>query len=163
MVLSRYGPSEEAVTQVPGSERTPDHGAGTRLTVGIERAEALRLLAAAPFGRIVFTHDALPAVRPVNHVIGADGSIVFCTRLSAGLVPASGRSVIVAYQADDIDPVRRTGWSVLAIGPAHTIAAGELAAEYARRLDTWDDPAGALLGMEPTLVSGTRVIEGVAA
>ncbi|MGA6205537.1 pyridoxamine 5'-phosphate oxidase family protein [Nocardia testacea] len=145
-----------------GSEETPASGAGTRLTVGIERAEALRLLAAAPFGRIVFTHDALPAVRPVNHVIGADGSIVFCTRLSAGLVPASGRSVIVAYQADDIDPVRRTGWSVLAIGPAHTIAAGELAAEYARRLGTWDDPAGAVLGMEPTLVSGTRMIEEAA-
>lgn len=146
--------------EVAGSEGTPAPGAGTRLTVEIERAEALRLLAAAPFGRIVFTHDALPAVRPVNHVIGADGSIVFCTRLSAGLVPALGRSVIVAYQADDIDPVRRTGWSVLAIGPAHAIAAGELAAEYARRLGTWDDPAGALFGMEPTLVSGTRVIEG---
>ncbi|MFI1460518.1 pyridoxamine 5'-phosphate oxidase family protein [Nocardia carnea] len=128
--------------------------------MGIERAEALRLLAAAPFGRIVFTHDALPAVRPVAHVIGADGAIIICTRPAAGLVPG----LVLAYQVDDIDPVQWTGWSVLVIGAAHTVAADELTEEYARRLGPWDDPAtGAVIGIEPTLVSGTRVIAEVAA
>ncbi|MGP4095485.1 pyridoxamine 5'-phosphate oxidase family protein [Nonomuraea sp. KM90] len=37
--------------------------------------EALRLLARVPFGRIVFTRQALPAVRPVNHLV-VDGQIV---------------------------------------------------------------------------------------
>ncbi|MFI5719541.1 pyridoxamine 5'-phosphate oxidase family protein [Nocardia sp. NPDC051750] len=146
-----------------GPNRFPARDESPRRTVGIERAEALRLLAAAPFGRIVFTHDALPAVRPVNHLIGADGAIIICTRPSGGLVSLFGRAVVLAYQADDIDPVRRIGWSVLVVGPAHAITAVELAEEYTRRLGSWDGPAtGTVIGIEPTLVSGTRVIEEVA-
>ncbi|MGW0181193.1 pyridoxamine 5'-phosphate oxidase family protein [Nocardia sp. NPDC003345] len=147
-----------------GSELPTSYGAGPRRAVGIERAEALRLLASAPFGRIVFTHDALPAVRPVNHLIGENGKIVVWTRPFAGLLPAPrGRSVIVAYYADDIDPVRRAGWSVLVTGPARVIDAPETAEEYARRLGPWDDPeSGVVIGIEPTLVSGTRLIEEVA-
>lgn len=147
-----------------GSELPASYGAGPRRIVGIERAEALRLLASAPFGRIIFTDDALPAVRPVNHLVGADGTVIVWTRPLAGLVPvALGRSVIVAYQADDIDPVRRTGWSVLITGPARVIGAGERAAEYARRLGPWgDSQRGVVIGIEPTLVSGTRLTEEVA-
>ncbi|NUS94506.1 MAG: pyridoxamine 5'-phosphate oxidase family protein [Nocardia sp.] len=141
----------------------PAHGGGRRI-VPLERAEALRLLATAPFGRLVFTADALPAVRPVNHLIGDNGKVIVRTRPFAGLAPtAFGRPAIVAYHADEIDPVRRVGWSVLVTGPARPIPAGELAAEYARRLVPWGDPdSGVVIGIEPTLVTGTRLIEEVA-
>lgn len=143
-----------------GSELPTSYGAGPRRTVRIERAEALRLLASAPFGRIVFTHDALPAVRPVNHLIGERGVVIICTRPFSGLMPSVfARSVIVGYQADQIDPVRRTGWSVLVTGPAQVIPAGELTAEYTRRLGPWGDSAeGVVIGIEPTLVSGMRLV-----
>ncbi|MET8779444.1 pyridoxamine 5'-phosphate oxidase family protein, partial [Nocardia sp. NPDC004654] len=37
--------------------------------IELTREEALTLLAQAPFGRVVYTHDALPAIRPVNHLL----------------------------------------------------------------------------------------------
>ncbi|MFI9531837.1 pyridoxamine 5'-phosphate oxidase family protein [Nocardia fusca] len=146
-----------------GPELSPGRGGTPRRTVPLERAEALRLLAAAPFGRIVFTADALPAVRPVNHLIGHGGEVIVRTQPFAGLARAAlGGPAIVAYHADEIDPVRRTGWSVLVTGPARLVTAAELAAEYARRLGPWGDPhGGVVIGIEPTLVTGTRLIEEV--
>lgn len=50
----------------------PDHGPvpdPMRSTEQLDRSEALRLLGTVPLGRIVFTHQALPAIRPVNHVV----------------------------------------------------------------------------------------------
>ncbi|MFD8141548.1 pyridoxamine 5'-phosphate oxidase family protein [Streptomyces sp. NPDC059708] len=38
----------------------------------LDRAEALRLLATVSLGRVVFTHRALPAVRPVNHLVDGE-------------------------------------------------------------------------------------------
>jgi hypothetical protein len=49
----------------------------------LTRAQAMRLLASVPLGRIVFTHHALPAIRPVNHVIDGDDIII---RIQGGIV-----------------------------------------------------------------------------
>lgn len=52
--------------------RSPDHGSvldPMRSTEQLDRSEALRLLGTVPLGRVVFTHQALPAIRPVNHVV----------------------------------------------------------------------------------------------
>jgi pyridoxamine 5'-phosphate oxidase-like protein len=38
----------------------------------LPRAESLRLLRSVSVGRLVFTHLALPAIRPVNHVVDGD-------------------------------------------------------------------------------------------
>ena len=35
----------------------------------LNRSEALKLLGSVSLGRLVFTHQALPAVRPVNHLV----------------------------------------------------------------------------------------------
>ena len=40
----------------------------------LERAEAMRLLASIGYGRVVFTLNALPAIRPVNHLVD-DGRV----------------------------------------------------------------------------------------
>ena len=37
-----------------------------RELVELDRAEAMSLLAGATFGRVVFTKDALPAIRPAS-------------------------------------------------------------------------------------------------
>lgn len=75
--------------------------------------ECLRLLDSVPFGRMVFTEDALPAVHPVNHaVVGSDVII----RTEGQKLDAARRGDVVAFQADSIDVEARTGWSVLVIG-----------------------------------------------
>ncbi|MGR7001661.1 pyridoxamine 5'-phosphate oxidase family protein [Yinghuangia aomiensis] len=90
----------------------------------LTRDEALALLARAGFGRIVFSHHALPAIRPVNHILDG-GSIVVRTHEGAALNAlvrgAGDQGVVVAYEADEIDPGTRTGWSVIATGYATAV------------------------------------------
>jgi hypothetical protein len=44
--------------------------------VELTRAESLRLLGTVPFGRIVFTRQAMPAIRPVNRILDHGALIV---------------------------------------------------------------------------------------
>ena len=53
----------------------------------LDRAECLRLLAGVPVGRLIFTINALPVVRPMNFVL-ADGLIVL--RTATGTTVARG-------------------------------------------------------------------------
>jgi hypothetical protein len=88
----------------------------------LDRGEAMRLLASVDYGRVVFTLNALPAVRPVNHLVD-DDQIIIRTRLSAAIstvVRSADPGVVVAYEADQFDPQRRAGWSVVATGYART-------------------------------------------
>ncbi|MEV4113310.1 pyridoxamine 5'-phosphate oxidase family protein [Nonomuraea sp. NPDC049695] len=85
----------------------------------LSRAECLDLLSTAPIGRIVFTDHALPAVQPVNfHLDGH--SIVIRTSTGSKLAAATRRAV-VAFEADNFDLERRTGWSVTAVGLARAV------------------------------------------
>ncbi|MGW2995764.1 pyridoxamine 5'-phosphate oxidase family protein [Streptomyces sp. NPDC001193] len=84
-----------------------DTVAGRRMRE-LDRAEALRLLSTVSLGRIVFTQHALPAVRPVNHLVEGEDIVV---RIHGGgalaslAAPAEVSGVVVAYEADVIDPV----------------------------------------------------------
>jgi len=82
----------------------------------IPRDEALRLLASAPVGRVVFTLRALPAVLPVNFVLDGD-AVVFRTAPGSKLT-AAVRNAVVAFQVDQIDPQTQTGWSVVVTRPS---------------------------------------------
>ncbi|MEV4175976.1 pyridoxamine 5'-phosphate oxidase family protein [Nonomuraea sp. NPDC049709] len=85
----------------------------------LSREECLRLLSSVPIGRIVFTDRALPAVQPVNFRLVGE-SIVIRTSSGSKLAAATRRSV-VAFEADDLDPALRTGWSVTAVGHARAV------------------------------------------
>ncbi|HZN70429.1 MAG TPA: pyridoxamine 5'-phosphate oxidase family protein, partial [Micromonosporaceae bacterium] len=83
-----------------------------RQLVELPAAEAMALLGSVQYGRVVFTARALPAVRPVNHLVDR-GDIVIRTNLGTAVSAAvDGTGTVVAYQADHVDPVRRLGWSV---------------------------------------------------
>jgi nitroimidazol reductase NimA-like FMN-containing flavoprotein (pyridoxamine 5'-phosphate oxidase superfamily) len=86
------------------------------LTVG----ECLRLLRTVPVGRMVFTEGALPAVHPVDYVMS--GSDVVLRTGRGPKLDSAMRGDVVAFEADDIDPVTRTGWSVLVVGHASVVA-----------------------------------------
>ncbi|MBP2328758.1 nitroimidazol reductase NimA-like FMN-containing flavoprotein (pyridoxamine 5'-phosphate oxidase superfamily) [Kibdelosporangium banguiense] len=85
----------------------------------LDREQCLDLLQTVRFGRLVFTEDALPAVQPVNFRL-YEGQIVIRVAGSAKLRAASGNAV-VAFQADELDPDLRAGWSVTVVGHAQLI------------------------------------------
>lgn len=91
----------------------------TRETQQLDPAECRRLLATMPFGRLVFTEDALPAVHPVNFAM-AGGDVIIRTGPGQKLA-AARRGDVVAFEADCIDVQTRTGWSVLVIGHASVV------------------------------------------
>jgi nitroimidazol reductase NimA-like FMN-containing flavoprotein (pyridoxamine 5'-phosphate oxidase superfamily) len=130
--------------------------------VELGRAEALGLLASAPIGRIVFTRHALPAIRPVNHVVD-QGDIVIRTHEGAALSSAAEQAgpsgVVVAYEADSIDPDTRLGWSVVVTGYARLITDPELAARYRLLLHLWvDQGTDYTVRIRPDLVTGYRLV-----
>ncbi|MBL1109012.1 pyridoxamine 5'-phosphate oxidase family protein [Streptomyces sp. 5-8] len=101
----------------------------TRRRIDLDRAEALRLLGSVPLGRLVFTRQALPTVRPVIHIVDGDDIVIRthegCAVTSRTRQPGGG--VVVAYEADVIDPLTRAGWSVVITGYARLVTdPGEL-------------------------------------
>ena len=92
--------------------------AGAAELVEIDRKECLRLLATGTIGRIVFTEAAMPAAHPVNYLL--DGEEVLF-RTADGRTFAATHRTVVGFQADDLDPVTRTGWSVLGVGHAYEV------------------------------------------
>lgn len=93
---------------------------------GLTRAEAMGLLASVSYGRVIFTFDALPAVRPVEHLVD-DGRVIIRARMMSAISTAerSTDGIVVAYEADSLDPLRRMGWSVAITGRAHTLTRGD--------------------------------------
>lgn len=81
--------------------------------------ECLRLLASVPVGRVGFYSDGEVVVLPVNHAVDGPG-VVFRTAAGSKLSAAEGQN-LVAFEADDYDPVARSGWSVLINGRAEVV------------------------------------------
>ncbi|MBK3576469.1 pyridoxamine 5'-phosphate oxidase family protein [Streptomyces sp. MBT65] len=124
--------------------------------------EALRLLGSVSLGRIAFTQHALPTIRPVNHIV-VDGVIVIGTHEGAAMtsrtLQADGSGVVVAYEADDIDPDTHLGWSVVVTGYAHLVTdTGELA-RYQKLLRPWVLQAmDYVVRIHPDLVTGLLLV-----
>jgi len=136
---------------------------GPRRSIELDSGEALRLLGSVTVGRIVFTRHALPTIRPVNHVLD-DGDIVIRTHEGAALTSRARESassgVVVAYEADTIDPATHLGWSVVATGFAHLVTdPGELA-RYQRLLHPWvQQTMDYAVRIRPDLVTGIRLTD----
>ncbi|MGW4226347.1 pyridoxamine 5'-phosphate oxidase family protein [Streptomyces bauhiniae] len=138
-----------------------DH-APTRRPVELRPAEALRLLAGVTFGRLVFTRQALPSVRPVGHMLD-DGDIVIRTHEGAALTPhgeeSDGRGVVVAYQADCIDAVTHLGWNVVVVGYARLVTDADEIVRVRARLEAWEPWHGAeqVARIHTELITGFRL------
>ena len=86
-------------------------------TTELPHAEALALLDSVPIGRVLFSQQALPAIRLVNHVVD-DQAVVIRTHAGAALLGSAHDGAVVAYEMDEVDLVRRSGWSVTMTGVA---------------------------------------------
>ena len=132
--------------------RPPDNGQM------LDQAEAMRLLASVSYGRVVFTLNALPAIRPVYHLVD-DGRIIIRTRLTTAISGAarSSTDLIVAYEADSFDPETRTGWSVVVTGRARPVTDAGQISRYEELLHPWVNRANDVLAIQPDIVTGLRV------
>ncbi|WP_369240902.1 pyridoxamine 5'-phosphate oxidase family protein [Streptomyces sp. R21] len=125
--------------------------------VELSRYEALKLLGSAPLGRVAFTDRALPAIRPVNHVMDGD-TIVIRTHSGSALLKRTLDTEVVAYEADLLDPAARTGWSVVVTGIATRVSDPADLARYQAMLVPWvDAEMGHVVRIQPDIVSGYRL------
>jgi hypothetical protein len=127
----------------------------------LDEDACLRLLGSVPFGRIVYTSAALPAVRPVSHLV-LGGQIIVAASLGAAIRPAAGGAgPVVAYEADRIDHDRGLGWSVVVLGRARLVTDGAAAARYRTALSpSW--PSGEnseVIAISAELVTGYQIRE----
>ena len=155
----------QSTSGLPGLDRDPVPA--PRRIQQLSRAEAMDLLASVPYGRVVFTLAALPAIRPVNHVVD-DGEIVIRTRRLAGISAALADhavdldqepDLVVAYEADLLDPVERVGWSVVVTGLARPLVDPERLARIGGRLQPWvDSVMDTAIVISPEIVNGVRLV-----
>ena len=120
--------------------------------------EAMRLLASVDYGRVVFSFKTLPAIRPVNHLVD-EGRLIIRTRLTAAISAAvrSTDGVVVAYEADSMDPLTRTGWSVVVTGRAHTLTDPGQIERYEQLLHPWINHADTVIAITPEIITGLRI------
>ncbi|MGV0849854.1 pyridoxamine 5'-phosphate oxidase family protein [Mycolicibacterium phlei] len=91
---------------------------GRQLDV-LNRRQCLDRLQQVRVGRLVFTEDALPAVQPVNFRLWRDDLVI---RVAGGpKLAAAAHHQVVAFEADDLDPDLRSGWSVTVVGHAEPV------------------------------------------
>lgn len=127
----------------------------------LSRAQSLDLLGSVPLGRLVFTHHALPAIRPVNHLVEGESVIVRTTADAAITSAAHRNGVVVAYEADAIDAARQLGWSVIIVGTARLLADEDAAERYRTRLHPWlAGQRDEVITISADVVTGYRMVPG---
>ena len=125
----------------------------------------MSLLGSISLGRIVFTARALPAVRPVTHLVDGDHVIIRTDR-SAAITSELRNHVgtVVAYEADAIDMTEHLGWSVIVVGVARRVIDPDEAAVYRRALRPWVSGAkDQVIAVHAEMVTGFRLVAGGAA
>lgn len=127
--------------------------------------ESMCLLGSVSLGRIVFTARALPAIRPVCHLV--DGDYVVIRTDSGAAITSELRAeagTIVAYEADAIDPAEHLGWSVIVVGVAHRVIDPDEAGIYRRALRPWvSGPKDQVIAIHTDMVTGFRLVTDSAA
>jgi nitroimidazol reductase NimA-like FMN-containing flavoprotein (pyridoxamine 5'-phosphate oxidase superfamily) len=119
--------------------------------------DCLRLLASVKIGRVAMATDTMPIVLPVTFAL--DGTrVVFCSTPGTKLYVALNNAV-VAFEADDVDPDLRFGWSVCLTGPARILSEdADVARARTLGLQQWanlEDPA--YIAIDGQLITGRRV------
>ncbi len=124
----------------------------------LSREQCLELLQESLVGRVVFTECALPAALPVNFAL-LDEDVVFRTATGSKLAAALAKAV-VAFEVDDLDAIRHTGWSVLVQGWATLLTRpDDLTRAHALSLQPWaPGERWHFVRIRSEIVSGRRII-----
>lgn len=85
----------------------------------LSRSECLDLLGRSSLGRVAFTERALPAIRPVNYALVGHQLVL---RTEADGLGRRLDGQVVAFEVDEIDMEKQTGWSVVVMGTARLLS-----------------------------------------
>lgn len=120
--------------------------------------QARELLAGGEVGRVGITIGALPAIFPVNYRV-IDGAIVFRTAPGSKM-SAAAEGAVLAFEVDDYQVTDRSGWSVLAVGRAEVVHDMDVTFKVLEaKLEPFaDGPRSAIVRIEPTFLSGRRLV-----
>jgi pyridoxamine 5'-phosphate oxidase-like protein len=131
----------------------------SRQALDLTEEECWQLLGTVSLGRIVFTQRAMPAIRPVNHLVDGQ-AIIVRSHLGADIVAhASEDGAVVCYEADELDPIRHTGWSVIATGLANLVREPGLIARYQEGLKPWiTGQMDYVLSIRPQIITGIHLV-----
>jgi nitroimidazol reductase NimA-like FMN-containing flavoprotein (pyridoxamine 5'-phosphate oxidase superfamily) len=133
-----------------------------RQALELTAAECWQLLGSVSLGRVVFSMHAMPAIRPVNHLI--DGkTIIIRSHLGAAIATraAARDGTVVCYEADELDPARHTGWSVTATGIARLVREPAAITRYEQLLEPWvDGQMDYMIAIKPQIITGIRPAGG---
>jgi len=80
--------------------------------------ECVALLAGAQVGRVAVVVGGQPLIFPVNYLFEGGAVVV---RTNVGTMLSGASLAHVAFEIDDFDTERRSGWSVLVQGVGHDI------------------------------------------
>jgi nitroimidazol reductase NimA-like FMN-containing flavoprotein (pyridoxamine 5'-phosphate oxidase superfamily) len=120
----------------------------------LDVATCWALLAAESIGRVLYTYNALPSIRPVSYALD-DQRIVFRTSAGSSLARAVIDQV-VAFETDVINRRSHAGWSVVATGIARSVAGpGEPALAAGRgAVRRIDGPSEVFFAITPAMLVG---------
>jgi nitroimidazol reductase NimA-like FMN-containing flavoprotein (pyridoxamine 5'-phosphate oxidase superfamily) len=124
----------------------------------LSREDCLDLLGTAILGRVAVTTQALPTIVPVNFRF--DGTEILIRTGRGTKLDAATHNTVVAFEADEIEPARRAGWSVVVTGVAREVTdPEELADAQNLGLERWaPGPDHRLVAISTTVVSGRRIL-----
>jgi nitroimidazol reductase NimA-like FMN-containing flavoprotein (pyridoxamine 5'-phosphate oxidase superfamily) len=140
-----------------GHEPTGDPRGGGRPVTILNQYECAELLRSHRVGRIGFLNDGWPAILPVNYVMDGDDIVI---RTDSGTKFAAMRhGAEVSFEVDAIDPLYRSGWSVLVYGSAAEVEdTDELERVKSLGLRAWHQGAKPFwIRIAPVLVTGRRL------
>jgi uncharacterized protein len=125
--------------------------------VELERHECLELLARVDIGRVVWCADGIPVAVPVNVAL-LDGDAVFTTDRGSKL-DAAVHGQVVSLEADGVDRLYHTGWSVLVTGAAELVTDPDDIERISRLpMQAWaPGPHVFVVRIPSTTVSGRRI------
>jgi Pyridoxamine 5'-phosphate oxidase len=150
-----------ARTRRPGHrEPPPAAAAAPAIRSIVVRAIPASCWAACRWAGSCFTQRAMPAIRPVNHLVD-DQAIIIRSHLGAAIVAhaAADDGVVVCCEADDLDPVLHAGWSVIATGLARLVRDPDAITRYQQSLEPW--VAGQMdyvIAIKPQIITGIRLV-----
>jgi hypothetical protein len=123
----------------------------------LDREECLRLLATATLGRVGITIGALPVIIPMGFQLTGDQVVL---RVGVGTkVDAALHNAVVAFEADEVEPLGGGGWSVSLTGFAREVTdPAELGQMRRARIPRWVECGpDRYVAVSTDLISGRRI------
>jgi nitroimidazol reductase NimA-like FMN-containing flavoprotein (pyridoxamine 5'-phosphate oxidase superfamily) len=111
------------------------------------------LLRTECIGRVAVAIEGQVDVFPVNYGLDGDG-ILFRTNAGRKMTGTSNREV--AFEVDDIDPIAKSGWSVVIHGGARDITRFD-GLERLSASRSWTGSKDFLIRIAPSSITGRRV------